>query len=164
MIDLFSDQTDLSKPPFLRCVQPETSNAKSVAALCAQRGVGFYDLDLKGVHSREDIMDVFATQMKFPSYFGKNWDAVIELATDLTWDRHPAYIALIENADSLLDVPQQLLSVFVNVCKAISLQWQEDEDEYGKPVTPVSFHFLFVGSNRFCRQLEPYLATAQPQF
>lgn len=153
MIDLLSEDYDLYKPPFIHCLSRESLDLKSVEQFCLQRGYGFYDIDIKGANSRETVLDSIAASMRFPTYFGRNWDALLDMASDLSWDKHPGYIAVIENADTLLDFRDETLGTLLKVCEAASSRWQEEEDEYGNAVKPVAFHFLFVGSRGFCHQV-----------
>ena len=36
------------------------------------------------VSTREELFDILETGLQFP-YFGRNWDALIDLLSDLTW-------------------------------------------------------------------------------
>jgi hypothetical protein len=157
MIDLFLEDQDPQKPPFMHCLSTRAFDVKQVEQFCLQRGYGFYDIDIQDACSREAMLDLFAASMKFPAYFGRNWDAFVDLASDLSWDKHPGYITVVENADRMLEFPRKDLTTFLAVCNAITSRWQEEEDEYGNTVKPVSFHFLLVGSDAFCHQAGPLL-------
>jgi hypothetical protein len=161
---MFSGWLDRNSPPFVHCASRETFDLDSVQQFSGQKDYGFYDINLVGTNSVDAIMDLFAKTMRFPSYFGRNWDALIDLSTDLSWDRHPGYVTVIENADVLFSYPRAVLPTFLNVCKAISLRWQSKEDEYGNEIKPVPFHFLLVGAHGFCTQIEKLLGSPKPQF
>ena len=34
---------------------------------------------------KEELLDTFAKVLQFPSYFGRNWDALRDMLTDLSW-------------------------------------------------------------------------------
>src|SRR5262245_5089931 len=38
-----------------------------------------------GIRSKEKLLEVFADKLRFPKYFGWNWDAFEEFLNDLSW-------------------------------------------------------------------------------
>ncbi|WP_328917156.1 MULTISPECIES: barstar family protein [unclassified Streptomyces] len=42
-------------------------------------------LDLTGVGDRQGFMDRAAADLRLPDWFGRNWDALADCLTDLSW-------------------------------------------------------------------------------
>jgi RNAse (barnase) inhibitor barstar len=37
------------------------------------------------IGSRNELFDAYAANLRFPAYFGRNWDAFIDCLSDLSW-------------------------------------------------------------------------------
>lgn len=48
------------------------------------RGWHVHTIDLAAVGSKEELLDAFAAALCFPSWFGRNWDAFLDCAADLS--------------------------------------------------------------------------------
>ncbi|WJV50068.1 barstar family protein [Streptomyces flavofungini] len=57
------------------------------SVLDAVRGSGWatLTLDLTGVHDKGAFMDRCADALTLPDWFGRNWDALADCLTDLSW-------------------------------------------------------------------------------
>ncbi len=92
-----SAQTLLDDRQFVRCVLLSQDEEESLKEEAAHRSYCFAVVDLANIHTREDLMDRLARALGFPSYFGKNWDAFLDMVTDLSWNPASGYIVLLKN-------------------------------------------------------------------
>ena len=69
----------------------------------AVRGSGF---DLARVDLRQPVFDAFAGALGFPDWFGRNWDALEDCLSDLSWRDAPGHVLILEGEAEpmLLDV------------------------------------------------------------
>ncbi len=79
-----------------------TNAAKStfefVTDLTGFRAPDFRVARLKGRLRRKlDLFRAFSAELKFPKYFGQNWDALEECLCDLTWLNSPAGVVLLHD-------------------------------------------------------------------
>jgi RNAse (barnase) inhibitor barstar len=99
-------------------------------------GVAVFDLNADSVRSKDDLLRAIAAALRFPDYFGMNWDAVIDCLRDLA-DRVPAegHVLFVHAADWLwrtgLPWTGQLLEV-----------WLAAAEEAAHDGTPL--HLVFV--------------------
>lgn len=146
---------------FVRCVFLSQGEEESLRDEAAHRGYCFAAVDLANIQSREDLMERLARTLDFPNYFGKNWDAFLDMVTDLSWNPAPGYVVLLRNAEALLQLPSDHLSIFVRLCSAAVERWQAGEDEEGKSVPKTPFYFLLEGQAPFCRLVSDLLTSSQ---
>lgn len=61
-----------------------------------QRGWAGWHLNGRAIDGKAAFLDAAARTMRFPSYFGRNWDAFEECITDLGWLAAAGYVLLYE--------------------------------------------------------------------
>lgn len=49
------------------------------------------------IHDKAEFLSACARAMRFPGYFGRNWDAFEECITDLAWQPASGYLLLFES-------------------------------------------------------------------
>ncbi|MFC4514956.1 barstar family protein [Streptomyces ehimensis] len=64
---------------------PPTEAPTDVMARAAEADWRGARLQLSGVHDKAAFLDRCATDLEFPDYFGRNWDALADCLTDLSW-------------------------------------------------------------------------------
>jgi hypothetical protein len=75
----------------------------SPSAECDTSGCSAVCLIPPGVTNRDELFDVMAESLRFPIYFGRNWDALSDCLRDLSWLRKGRVLILHEDLPSLDD-------------------------------------------------------------
>lgn len=95
--------------------------------------------------SREDFFIQFARALKFPTYFGANWNAVEECVRDLEWLPAEGYVIQIDRADELLTVNESDYPIFIDVMQKAGRDWATPQaGEWPRAAIP--FHVLLTTS------------------
>ena len=130
----------------LHITDKETASALRSAADVL--GFVIFEVDVSTIGSEADLMDALATEMAFPDYFGRNWDAVDECLRDFSWRPAQGYLVIVQGSDSLAstlpDEARLLLDSFVTA-----------SDFWAKENVP--FHAVLVGDRAI---LSPPVETA----
>lgn len=128
----------LDNDEFLQCILLSQKEEELLNRVAIQRRYRVTNVNIGGIQSSVDLMKRMAGALNFPTYFGGNWDAFLDMVTDLSWAPAAGYVVLLRNAESLLQLPNEQLAVFTRMCVAAVNCWQSGEDEMGNviPRTP----------------------------
>ena len=66
----------------------------TIAQAVERRGWQCFYLDGRQIADKATFLAASAAAMRFPSYFGRNWDAFEECVNDLAWAPAPGYLLL----------------------------------------------------------------------
>jgi RNAse (barnase) inhibitor barstar len=66
-----------------------------VRAAAREAGLALFDVDMTEVHSKSEFMAALAKAIEAPEWFGKNWDALADALSDLSWQHAPGYVLLL---------------------------------------------------------------------
>jgi RNAse (barnase) inhibitor barstar len=75
-------------------------SAAEVEEMARTHDLAFFHLQGKGVLDKEGLLREAAAALRFPDYFGHNWDALEECLTDMSWQPAPGYLILCEHLES----------------------------------------------------------------
>ncbi len=152
-----ASQTFFDGTRFIQCLALSKTEEELFQYESIQRKFCLASVQLANIQTSEEVMQRVGTALNFPSYFGGNWDAFLDMLTDLSWTPAPRYVVLLRNAEALLQLPTEHLGIFLRLCSAVVARWQSGEDEEGKPVTPTPFYFFLEGQASFCRLIADLL-------
>ena len=57
----------------------------TVEKSAATAGLVAWRIDIGHVHGKQEFLQKLAKALEFPSWFGGNWDALVDCLTDLSW-------------------------------------------------------------------------------
>ena len=158
MTSLTETRMLLNDSEFVRCALLSRAEEERLREETAHKGYCLVEADLLNIQSSEDLMQRMARALNFPSYFGGNWDAFLDMVTDLSWNPAPGYVLFLKNAEALLELPSEQLAIFVRLCLVAVRRWQSGEDEEGNAIPRTPFYFLLQGQAPFCRLVADLLA------
>ena len=110
---------------------------------------GFTLKVIQGRHCKTpaNLFAEFAQALKFPDYFGHNWDAMEECLADLEWLPAKGYILLVTNAEGVLPEDEEEYETFLEILRDAGEAWGNGQAGMSRQqATP--FHALFVVSER----------------
>lgn len=79
-----------------------------------------------GVSSKEQLLDILAKQLRFPDYYGRNWDAFEECLRDLSWVKE-CRVWLVHEALPI-GIGEDNLKTYIEILANCLTEWQEREE------------------------------------
>ncbi|MBY0493552.1 MAG: barstar family protein [Cyanobacteria bacterium] len=110
-------------------------------------GFATFQIDGNGLQTKDDLLDGLAVAAKFPSYFGRNWDAASDLLRDLSWVPAEGYVLIITASENLLRMGMRDFVTFMRVVEATIRDWRDERGEFGERAAPIAFHLVLCGAN-----------------
>ncbi len=87
------------------------------------RAPGWHVVRLDGrLRRKRDLLRALASELKFPGYFGENWDALEECLADLSWLGEPPGVVLVHKYLPLAD--QQQRKVYLDILRQAQVNSQ----------------------------------------
>jgi RNAse (barnase) inhibitor barstar len=121
------------------------ADPKDIERAAKTAGLFVVRVDLKRLGSKTGFLGRAARALEFPQWFGKNWDALNDCLTDLSWLGGNGWVIIFENAKGLAERKPQIFQNAVEVFESASDHWRRA----GRP-----FWVLFHDPNSWASGLE----------
>ena len=82
-------------------------------------------IDLRDCRDKADLLDRIARAMRFPDWFGDNFDALADSLGDLSWLPATGYVLLLDHAQDLRDHAPDTFSALLDILNEVSTGWAE---------------------------------------
>ena len=73
--------------------------SRRIDALCRLRRLRLFRIDCRLVRGKAGFLAAAARSMQFPEWFGNNWDAFADCATDLSWAPASGYVIVLGDVE-----------------------------------------------------------------
>ena len=117
-----TDALNFSSKGQILIVRPESSRA--VLDTFVSKEYKIFSLDGTELKSKEELLRKLSQAMKFPDYFGSNWDALEECLNDLEWLPAKGYIIRFKNADNFIKSCPSDFETFTQIIESVSRSWE----------------------------------------
>ncbi len=77
-------------------------------------------IDVVPIELSNDVFGVVAKSLNFPEWFGRNWDALEDCLSDLSWRQALGYVLLFRNFEAL---DQDQLGILIDVLASSAEFW-----------------------------------------
>ncbi|MDG6347341.1 barstar family protein [Luteimonas sp. 8-5] len=87
-------------------------------------------VNLAGCSERDEALERIGAALKFPSWFGRNWDALADCLADMSWWPAAGYLVLIEHPDAWREAEPESFDTLLEIIEEASQAWAEAQKPF----------------------------------
>lgn len=95
----------------------------SIARAAGEAGFVLVRIDLDGCDAKAECLARVARALRFPSWFGHNWDALADCLNDLSWLPGEGYVIVIEHADRFRLAAERDFVTLLEILQEAAEEW-----------------------------------------
>lgn len=99
-------------------------DAEEVIAAAVTAGLQVHRIDLGKAAGKSGLFDALAQAFKFPSHFGRNWDALNDCLSDLSWLPAQGYVILLTSGQAFATDHENDFILAVELLQGVAESWQ----------------------------------------
>lgn len=99
--------------------------------LAAQHNDAYFSgIDLQNCNSKTQLLEALSDGLNFPPSFGKNWDALADYLSDLSWLASDAFVICFANSHRYRNNHGQDFKTLIEILEEASVNWSEQESPF----------------------------------
>ncbi len=106
------------------------SDLEAIELAAQHNEAHFSAIDLQNCQGKTQLLDAIAKGMNFPPSFGKNWDALADCLSDLSWLTSDAFVLCFSNAESYRDIYEEDFKNLIEILEEASTSWSEQDSPF----------------------------------
>lgn len=103
------------------------ASSADMLARAARAGWQGWRLNGHSIDSKASFLAACARAMRFPGYFGRNWDAFEECITDLSWQPAAGYLLIFESPYHFAHAAPRDWAMALRILDETAAYWQSKE-------------------------------------
>jgi RNAse (barnase) inhibitor barstar len=103
----------------------ESPSVQLIEKMSREEGVGFFHLEGQEIRNKQQFLKQAALVLRFPEYFGNNWDAFADCLTDMSWHEEDGFVILYDHFDSFAQHSPHEFEKALDIFKESTEFWQD---------------------------------------
>jgi RNAse (barnase) inhibitor barstar len=99
---------------------------KAVVAAAKANGFAAFRVNLAKTGNKEEMLDSIAKALKFPKWFGRNFDALADCLADMAWKPADGYLVLLEHCDGVHGKAESDFVTTLQTFEQAASEWREE--------------------------------------
>lgn len=81
-------------------------------------------VDLRRARNKDELLNIVGKAMRFPDWFGQNWDALQDCLLDMGWQPALGYVTILERCDMLRARSLEDFTTLVEIFQSAAAEWR----------------------------------------
>lgn len=99
------------------------TGVEPIAAAARRVNFAIVECDLAGCADKAGFLARIAAALRFPDWFGHNWDALADCLSDLSWLPADGYIVILHNADRFRGASEKDFVMALEILSEAAAGW-----------------------------------------
>lgn len=100
--------------------------------------LALFRIDARAARTRSAVLGLISRTLSFPSWFGRNWDALEDCLTDLSWIEGPGLVIVIDGFSTYAKADPDGFAILLDIFKSSAEYWRGEGRSFwvvlvGKP-------------------------------
>ncbi|MBX9849815.1 MAG: barstar family protein [Rhodocyclaceae bacterium] len=108
---------------------PEEGIDAIIAAAEANQHV-VYRVDLRAVRSRDQMLQTVGEGLELPTWFGSNFDALMDCLCDFSWVPASGYTIIMENCHNIHSIAYPDFNMMIDLFAEAANAWREQDKPF----------------------------------
>ncbi len=105
-------------------VNADLEKFAELGTIARKASVAFHHVTLPPAAQKIEILEAVARELRFPDWFGQNWDALQDSLCDLSWvPENRGIVLVIAGVDATQTAPGEL-DTFIEVLRSAAQYWE----------------------------------------
>jgi RNAse (barnase) inhibitor barstar len=122
-LNLVEQLADLGAAGVYQLAEP----LSSVENAAQENEFALWRVDCATMRSKEDLLRGIAEALRFPAWFGENWDALEDCLTDLSWSEAAGYVLVLDNCAALSRAEPEVFETALEIFDSAAEYWYDEE-------------------------------------
>ena len=98
-----------------------------VERLTRASGLSFHRVDVSGAAPKAAILAALSSELRFPDWFGDNWDALQDALCDLSWlPGNRGIVLIVEGSEAVRAAAPGEFETFLEVLRSAARYWEKE--------------------------------------
>jgi len=101
------------------------ADTSAIRAAAARGSLAWTELDSTAARSKDQFLAACARDLRFPDWFGGNWDALADCLQDLSWQPAPGRVVLWRGASRFAGAAPDEFATALEIFRDAAIYWKE---------------------------------------
>lgn len=84
-------------------------------------------VDLGKVRNKHEMLEALGKALRFPEWFGHNWDALTDCLLDMGWLPATGYVIILDHCDGIHGRAEEDFVTLMRIFQDVAQTWREDD-------------------------------------